>query len=368
MTEKKETRVPQYRIIEQALEERIRTGAFSFDEPLCTESTLMAEFASSRITVRRALEELENKGFITRKRGTGCFVSRTAYESMRKVEAEPASVAGQPAVYAFVCPENWKKAMQQAFFDGASEVLDAQDAHAVLYLSGNRTEERPAALLSRFAVMDITGAAVAAEDAHALLPEINRLLLQGKAVVTHGHPYALPHISSVHLDTADAARKLTEHLASLGHQRIAYFCSADEHGTAEHLLALAAHGLPLQQELICRAGDAGALRQCIAVGATAIIARTEDILQQLARELTVLGLHVPGSVSLCCLEDCVPLPALRRGEALRSVTCIHFDYKALGRELAQRLLQLKNNPIQPAQNVSLPANLRIGTTTAPNKP
>lgn len=368
MTEKKEPRMPQYRIIEQALEERIRTGAFSFDEPLCTESTLMAEFASSRITVRRALEELENKGFITRRRGTGCFVSRTAYEAMRKIEAEPAAVIGQSAVYAFLCPDNWKKPMIQAFFDGASEVMDAQDAHAVLYLSGNRPEERPAALLSRFAGMDIAGTAAAVEDANALLAEINHLLLQGKAVVTHGSPVALPHLSGICFDTADAAQKLVGHLAAFGHRRIAYFYDTDLRGTAEHLLALTAHNLPLQSELLCCAADAGALRQCIAAGATAIVAQTEDIVQQLTRELTVLGLHIPGSMSLCCMEDCAPLPALRRGEALRSVTCIHFDYKTLGHELAQRLLQLKNTPVQPAHSVNLPADLRIGTTTAPNKP
>lgn len=366
MAEDKGARTPQYRVIEQALEERIRAGAFSFDEPLCTESTLMAEFSSSRITVRRALEELENKGYITRKRGIGCFVSRGAYESIRAGETEPSAQHSQAAVYAFACPESWDKATVQAFFDGASEVLDTQDAHAVIYLIGNRAEDRPAALLTRFAGMDIAGAAIASEDTNALLPELNRLLLQGKAVMTFGQPGTLPHISSAGADITGAAQQMIAHLTALGHTRIAYFYT-DERSNAEFFLAMAAQGLPIDPDLLCRAGDAGALRRCIAAGATVIAAQTTGLLQQLTRDLTMLGQHVPGSMSLCCMQNCPPLPALRRGEPPRSVTCIQFDHRELGRTLAQSLLRLRTTPITAAQHERLPAVLNIGTTTAARK-
>ena len=364
MAEEKGVRVPQYRVIEQALQERIRAGAFSFDEPLCTEAALMAEFGSSRITVRRALEELENKGFIMRKRGIGCFVSRTAYESIRTGVAEIPAVGKQPPLYALICPEYWKKTDLQAFFDGASEEIEAHDAHVVLYPAGNRPEERTAALLTRFAGMDIAGVAVAAQDAAVLLPEMHRLLLQGKTVVTYGGSSTLPHISSVCMDAASAVHALVGHLVVLKHERIAYFSGADEHGMAEYLLALVTHGLPVEPELLCRVGDAGALRRCVTAGATAILAQTADIAQQLAREMTVLGLHIPGSMSLCCMEDCAPLPGLRRTEALRSVTCLRFDYKELGKTVAGRLLQLQGAPIQAAKHQQLAAVLHVGTTTA----
>lgn len=364
MTQEKGTRIPQYRIIEQALEERIRTGAFSFDEPLCTESSLMEVFGSSRITVRRALEELEAKGFITRKRGIGCFVSRTAYDALRTSEAEPAAVHRQNAVYALICPENQKRTVAQAFFDGACEVFDTQEAHAVLYLSSSRAEERPAALLTRFSGMDIAGVVLLTDHADTLQSEINHLLLQGKAVAVCGGSSALPHVSSIAVDTVQASREMVGHLTALGHRRIAFFTGADEHGTAEHLLALTAHGILPESDLICHAGDAGALRRCITAGATVILAQTADILRQLERELTVLGRHIPGTMSLCCMEDCPPLPALRRGEAQRSVTCMRFSFKDAGRASAQRLLELKGAPIQPAQHILLPAKLHPGTTTA----
>lgn len=357
-----EKRVPQYRMIERALEERIRTGAFSFDEPLCTEGALMAEFGSSRITVRRALEELENKGYITRKRGIGCFVSRAAYEGLRAGEADGAAKHGQGAVYALLCPQGWKKAAVQALFDGMCEVMDAQDAHAVIYLMGDRPEERPAALLGRIAGMDIAGAAIAAENSQALLTEMNKLVLQGKAVVTFGAPSTMPHIGSVCMDSTEAARQMVSHLVQLKHERIAWFGGNDERGLAEYLLAMAEHGLAVDADLIGRAGDAGALRRCIAAGTSAMIVETEAELQQLARELTALGLHVPGNMSLCCMEDCAPLPALRKGEALRSVTCMQLDYAEMGRIIARKLLQGKG--IAPAEHEKIAAGLHVGTTTA----
>ena len=96
----------------------------------------------------------------------------------------------------------------------------------------------------------------------------------------------------------------------------------------------------------------------------AIIAQTADIAQQLAREMTTLGLHIPGSISLCCMEVCDALPALRRGEALRSVTCTQFDYKELGKALAGQLLQLQGAPVQAAQHTLLNQTLAVGMTTA----
>ena len=117
MTEEKSAKVPQYRVILQALQERIRTGAFSFDEPLCTEGSLMAEFGCSRITVRRALEELEGKGLILRKRGIGCFVSRAAYEALGTSAEETALPMHISPVYALLCPAQWKRDKLQAFFE-----------------------------------------------------------------------------------------------------------------------------------------------------------------------------------------------------------------------------------------------------------
>ena len=66
---------PKYEIIKEALLARIHAGDFSFDESFCTEKMLSEQHHVSRITAKRAIEDLEQQGILYRKRGVGSFVS-----------------------------------------------------------------------------------------------------------------------------------------------------------------------------------------------------------------------------------------------------------------------------------------------------
>lgn len=66
---------PLYRRVSRALEERIRSGAIPPGSALPSEGQLCESFGVSRITVRRALEELVQRRLVVRRRGVGSFVS-----------------------------------------------------------------------------------------------------------------------------------------------------------------------------------------------------------------------------------------------------------------------------------------------------
>lgn len=68
--------VPKTRQIYLALRERIASGGFDAGAALPGEQALAASHNVSRITVRRALAELEREGLIDRRRGAGTFVNR----------------------------------------------------------------------------------------------------------------------------------------------------------------------------------------------------------------------------------------------------------------------------------------------------
>ena len=63
-----------YQELKNYLTECIRSGVFGEEEQIEPELSLMKRFALSRNTVRQALRELENEGFIYRIRGKGSFV------------------------------------------------------------------------------------------------------------------------------------------------------------------------------------------------------------------------------------------------------------------------------------------------------
>jgi len=66
---------PLYLQLKAALEERIRTGALSPGQALPSERKLAEELGISRLTVRRALDELVAGGVLTRKQGSGTYVT-----------------------------------------------------------------------------------------------------------------------------------------------------------------------------------------------------------------------------------------------------------------------------------------------------
>jgi GntR family transcriptional regulator len=68
--------VPKTRRVYLAVRESIARGGFDTGEPLPGEQALAAAHHVSRITVRRALAELQREGLIDRRRGAGTFVNR----------------------------------------------------------------------------------------------------------------------------------------------------------------------------------------------------------------------------------------------------------------------------------------------------
>lgn len=69
--------IPLYRQIADALEGRIRQGGLEEGQQLPSEAGLGEEFGVSRITVRQALAELEQKGLVERVPGKGTYARRS---------------------------------------------------------------------------------------------------------------------------------------------------------------------------------------------------------------------------------------------------------------------------------------------------
>ena len=76
--------LPLYFQLQQYLLERIRSGEFAAGQALPTEEALCREYNYSRITVRRAIENLCGEGIVYRRRGVGTFVGN-APRSLRLV-------------------------------------------------------------------------------------------------------------------------------------------------------------------------------------------------------------------------------------------------------------------------------------------
>lgn len=81
--------IPLYYQIELQLRQAIESGHYLPGEQLPTEGELQRAYGVSRVTVRTALQHLEEDGLISMRRGRGTFVERQAMEE-RKIERNPA--------------------------------------------------------------------------------------------------------------------------------------------------------------------------------------------------------------------------------------------------------------------------------------
>ncbi|MFW5975917.1 MAG: GntR family transcriptional regulator [Alkalispirochaetaceae bacterium] len=70
-----ESLLPLYDRIRRVLEERIRSGLYPPGSKLPSEERLAEEFSVTRVTLRQALGELKERGFVDSRRGLGTFVT-----------------------------------------------------------------------------------------------------------------------------------------------------------------------------------------------------------------------------------------------------------------------------------------------------
>jgi LacI family transcriptional regulator len=116
-------------------------------------------------------------------------------------------------------------------------------------------------------------------------------------------------------DSAGGARRLVEHLISLGHRRIGFVTEADEVSTARdrrqgYEAALAAAGLPLDQSLIVRAtvdppGGFDGMRRLLELEEppTAVFTVNNLVALGAIEAIRARGLEVPDDVALVCFDD-----------------------------------------------------------------
>lgn len=76
--------VPKYKAIVREIEESIRTGELRPFDQLPTVVELTKKYHVSRTTIEQAMDDLEKRGLVSRKRGSGVYVKKVATPSLGK--------------------------------------------------------------------------------------------------------------------------------------------------------------------------------------------------------------------------------------------------------------------------------------------
>ncbi|MFL6026608.1 MAG: LacI family DNA-binding transcriptional regulator [Friedmanniella sp.] len=199
------------------------------------------------------------------------------------------------------------------------------------------------------------------------------LTSQQVPVVEVGRQLTVGSCDAVLTDEHGLARRLTEHLVTLGHRRIALLLDPSDGTTGGHHArgfgaALDAAGLPAIPDLLVEVGgDVGAARLAAAAllgrrnRPTALLAGSSIVAEGLWHALGDLGLQVPEDVSVVALEDAGWMSMVRPG-----VTAGSRDGAALGAVAVDRLLARLDDPDELPRTITLGAEiLHRGSTHVP---
>jgi GntR family transcriptional regulator, arabinose operon transcriptional repressor len=307
-------KVPKHRQVFTALERAIREGRWTSGERLPSEADLVRRFGASRITVGRAVRDLQLAGLVERRAGSGTFVS-----------------SGQRAgalTFGMLVPDVHDVGILEPIWQGIATSPLAR-GHALVWgsASGGASKAEDAWELCRqyvarrvagvfFAPLELTDG----QDEMNL--RITRALDAARIPVVLLDRTAVPypqrgHHDLVGIDNRRAGHVVTDHLARAGARRIAFVALPNAAATVDareagYREALHGHRLACEPSLAQRLdpGDASAVRALLDAGRPdAIVCANDWTAGRLMHALLALGVAVPRDVRLAGIDD-LPFAAL----------------------------------------------------------
>jgi len=247
---RKELAQPAEKLRYAEIRDELRRAVLRFGEGdrLPPERELSARFNVTRATVRRAMEDLGEEGFVIRHQGRGTFVTKKAARPAAKEKA---------VVVAFSVP-GMEVPIHRRFIAAVEKEVLRRGA-SLLICNAQDSTEQERHNLDRLADQEIRDVIVMPFANDSLRPDylalLEKLKRAGKRLVLFDQ-----HIPEADLPVAMSNRAMigymaTEHLIMLGHARIAYATSGrhDRAGMAclmGYRRALEDYGLEYREELV----------------------------------------------------------------------------------------------------------------------
>ena len=205
---------PKYEIIKEALLARIHAGDFSFDESFCTEKMLSEQHHVSRITAKRAIEDLEQQGILYRKRGVGSFVSRSLSPVSKTTDA--------PKMISLLLPFATTQGNISEAIGSLSAVLAECGYFLSIHVTGSSSpKERTTLELLRS--QNIAALVYYPKRDNIHLEKLNDFMFSGCPIVIVDKQTDCPYLNNVVCDNYDGGRQAARHLLGQGHRNIAFF-------------------------------------------------------------------------------------------------------------------------------------------------
>jgi GntR family transcriptional regulator of arabinose operon len=351
-----------YREILEAIQDDILSGRFKPGQRLPSEAELLRRHRVSRMTVFRAMQELQTMGLVVRRVGSGTYVSQIANS--------------QSHVFGLLIPELGQTEIFEAICKGMMEAPQAAQhsllwGNAVSAENENEKEKMAEGLCHHYIAKKVSGVFFAPVEFSARRSEANHRIVAALekariAVVLLDRclePYPLrSKYDLVGIDNRRTAYRITEHLIRAGAKRIGFFARPDSAPTVdarmmgyrEALQTLSKH--PEWNSInLGDASDAKFVKSVLKKDrADAFVCANDYTAGHLMHTLLALGYAIPRDLRIVGIDDVkyarlLPVP----------LTTQHQPCRDIGKVALAAMLERIANPDLPPRDVLLGCQLMI---------
>lgn len=356
-------KIPKHQVVFDYLLGNIQSGVYKQGDKLPSEAELGSMFHASRITVAKAVLELQRMNLVTRRPGAGTHVQGKPREDANTFGLLIPEL-GLTEIFEPIC-----HGMMRSPFARPDTLLWGN----VSGFSGGRREaaEEAEHLAQHFIAQKVSGVFFAPLE---LIPEkdaanrrVMRLLERGRIPTVLLDRCYMPYPErSAHdvvgIDNRRAGYMATEHLIHLGVTRLVFLGEAYSAQTVDARItgfceALRRHGIRPEMEVVWRGSpqDEGLMRRMLeSARPEGVVCANDVTAARLMQTLLGLNLRIPEDIRVVGIDDVkyahlLPVP----------LTTIHQPCPAIGVIAMATMLERLRHPELPTRDILLPVRLVV---------
>jgi GntR family transcriptional regulator, arabinose operon transcriptional repressor len=354
-------RKPKYQQVFEAVQEAILSGRYEPGQKLPSEAHLIDEFATSRITVIRALRELQQRGLVQRRAGSGTYVTDGVAVSAGLLFGLLIPNLGETEIFGPICQGMAESSQRRKHALLWGDTAPSQEGKEIqtLDLCRQYVAKKVAGVffapLERTPQNDRINLASVEVLEEASIPIV--LLDRSFLPYPSGSPYDL-----VSIDHRRAGFMATEHLLKLGCKRIAFVAFTHSASTVDARIAgyreaLFVWGAPIEPTFIWRlsGNDSGELGRAVeSLKPQAIVCANDRTAGQVMHTLIELDYRIPEDVRIVGIDDVQYASLLTV-----PLTTVHQPCREIGVAAVAAMLERIASPEMPRRDILLDCRLVV---------
>jgi len=338
----------------------IQSGALKAGDRLPSEAELGRLFDASRITVAKAVLDLQRLGLVTRRPGAGTHVLAQDHPTGRTFGLLIPEL-GLTEIFEPICHGMMRSpfARPDALLWGSTSTSVGESAKEAEQMADSFIKQKVAGVF--FAPLELIGEKDAANRRIARLLERAQIPVVLLDRCFMPYPERSAH-DLVGVDNRRAGHKATAHLLGLGVRRLAFLGEVNAAGTVDGRItgfheALRRYGIRPEREPAWRGSPQDAVfvrRMLDELRPEAIVCGNDLTAARLMQTLLSLGARIPEEVRIVGMDDVkyaslLPVP----------LTTIHQDCAGIGVVAMATMLERLEHPELPVRDITVPTRLVV---------